>query len=237
MNPGSSVVHLEDLQARTHFVRELVARGCAYVVEGSEGMARVPSPRRRGVEVELMWTDPAEAARWADALVAAPKITPLTLETMLGRYLPRLAEERRLIGGNWSDAPAEPEFTAADLDQQLRRRMIDQFVEITAKTRQVCIHRNAEVPATLVTRHPASGEALPVFADRASAERAVDGPWCQTAPARLPLADFLQKTLVWCVETRRRIAPAYMPGPGLVELPPWDMKALLSGHAPVRRVA
>jgi len=38
-------------------------------------------------------------------------------------------------------------------------------------------------------------------------------------------------------ETRRRIAPAYMPGPGLVELPPWDMKALLSGHAPVRRVA
>jgi len=237
MKSGSTVVNLEELQTRTHFVRELVTYGCAYVVEGPEGIARVPSPRRRGVDVELMWTDRIEAARWADALVAQPKITPLTLETLFGRYLPRLAEEGRLIGGNWSDAPVEPEFVAADLDQQLRRRMIDQFVQSAAKTRQVWILRNADVPATLVTRHPAGGEALPVFADRASAERAVDGPWCHTAPARLPLADFLQKTLVWCIETRCRIAPAYMPGPGLVELPPWDMKALLSGHAPVRRVA
>ena len=237
MPPGTTVVNLEDLQTRTAFVRDLAARGCAYVVEGAEGIARVPSPRRRGIDVELMWTDHAEAQRWADCLVTSPKITALTTETLLGRHLPRLAEDRRLVGTNWSDGPAEPEFLPADLDQHVRRRMIDQFVEQAAKTRQVWVLKSADTPATLVTRHPAGGEALPVFADRSSAERAIDGPWCHTVPTRLPIGDFLQKTIVWCVETRRRIAPAYMPGPGLVELQPWDMKALLSGHALARRVA
>ncbi len=232
-----AVVNLEELQARTAFVRDLASSGGAYVVEGAAGIARVPSPRRRGVDVELMWTDRDEAARWADALVQAPKITALSIDTLLARHLPKLADEGRLIGGNWSDSPAEPEFAAHDLDQQVRRRLIEQFVESAAKTRQVWVLKAADTPATVLTRHPAGGEALPVFTDRASAERAIDGAWGHTLASRVPVGDFLQKMIVWCVETRRRIAPAYVPGPGLIELPPWDVKALLSGHAPVRRVA
>jgi hypothetical protein len=101
----------------------------------------------------------------------------------------------------------------------------------------VWVLKAGDSPATLLTRHPGGGEALPVFADRASAERAIDGAWCHTVATRIPLGDFVQKIVVWCAETRLRIAPAYLPGPGLVELPPWDMKALLAGQPPVRRVA
>ncbi len=232
-----SIVPLEELQTRSKFIHELALNRCAYAVEGAEGLARVPSPRKRGQNVELMWTDPAEATRWSDALVAEPKLAMLSLETLLLRHLPKLAEEKRLIGTNWSDAPSEPEMTAADLDLHVRRRLIELFVESASKTRQVWLLKGGDIHATIITRHPAGGEALPVFADRASAERAMDGVWAQTLPVRVPIADFLQKTVLWCVETRRRIAPAYVAGPGLIELHAWEMKALLSGHTPARRVA
>ncbi len=232
-----SVVNLEDLQTRTAFVREVAAHGQAYIIEGREGVARVVSPRRKGEKVELMWSARAEAARWADVLVAEPKIVALPLDLLLSRYLPRLAAEHHRVGVDWSDGPAEPEMAAADVDQQLRRRLLDQLVETATKTRQIWLLKTGDVPATLLTRHPAGGETLPLFADRQSAERAITGPWAQTVATRVPIGDFMQKTLIWCVETRRRIAPAYVPGPGLLELPPWDLKALLSGHAQIRRVA
>jgi Protein of unknown function (DUF2750) len=232
-----SVVNLEELQTRTAFVREVAALGQAYAVEGTEGIARVQSPRRKRQLVELLWSSRTEAARWADVLVTAPRIVTLPIEALLTRHLPKLAAESHLIGTDWSDRPAEPEITAAELDQQLRRALLDQFVSTAAKTRQVWLLKTGDTPATLLTRHPVGGEALPVFADRQSAEQAIDGPWANTVATRVPIGDFLQKTLIWCVETRRRIAPAYVPGPGLVELPPWDMKALLSGQPQTRRVA
>jgi Protein of unknown function (DUF2750) len=237
MGFAMSVVHLEELQCRMGFVRDVAASGAAYVVEGQEGIARVPSPRRRGLSVELMWSQRQEAERWADVLVDAPRVAVVSLETLLVRHLPKLSDERRLVGVDWSAEPAEPEFVAGELDQQLRRRLVEQLVETAAKTRQVWLLKAADAPATLVTRHPAGGEALPVFADRISAERAMDGPWGHTVPTRVPIGDFVQKIVVWCAETRRRIAPAYVPGPGLIEMPPWDMKALLSGQALARRVA
>ncbi len=218
-------------------MREVAVQGQAYAVEGTEGLARVQSPRRKRPMVELMWSSHAEAARWADVLASAPRIITLPMETLLTRHLPKLAADNHLVGTDWSDRPAEPELAAADLDQHLRRALLDKLVSTAAKTRQVWLLKTGEVPATLLTRHPAGGEALPVFADRQCAEKAIDGPWAHTVATRVPIGDFLQKTLIWCIETRRRIAPAYVPGPGLVELPPWDMKALLSGHTPIRRVA
>ena len=232
-----SIVTLEELQTRSRFIRDIAHNRCAYVVEGAEGYAKVPSPRNRGHDVELMWTDPAEATRWADALVSEPRVMVFSLEALLARHLPKLAEEGRMVGTNWSDAPVEPELAAKDLDSQVRRRLMEMFVETATKSRQVWVLKGGDTYATAITRHPAGGEVLPVFADRASAERAMDGAWAQTAPVRMPIADFLQKTVLACVEARYRIAPAYMPGPNLIEMHAWEIKALLSGHTPARRVA
>jgi Protein of unknown function (DUF2750) len=232
-----SVVNLEDLQTRTGFVRDVAAAGVAYVVEGREGVARVASPRRKAQQVELMWSTRAEAARWADLLAVEPKIVALPVDTLLARHLPRLAIEQLRVGIDWSDSAVDPEMAPSELDQHLRRRLVDQLVETATKSRQLWLLKSGDVPATLVTRHPAGGEALPVFADRQSAEKAIEGPWSQTVATRVHIGDFLQKTLIWCIETRRRIAPAYVPGPGLMEVPPWDMKALLAGQPQTRRVA
>jgi hypothetical protein len=232
-----TIVPLEELQTRASFVRTVAAGGRVHLVEGSEGFARVPSPRQPGRMVELMWAERAEAARWADALVREPRVITLGLDALLARHLPKLAEDKLVVGCDWSDAPAEPEISAVELDRLLRRHLIDSCVDLANKTRQVWILKSGDIPATLLTRHPGGGETLPVFADRASAERSIDGPWSQTVATRVPIGDFVQKTIVWCVETRRRIAPGYVPGPGLIEMPAWDMKALLAGHAQARRVA
>ena len=232
-----TIVTLEDLQTRSRFIGELATSGCAYVVEGPSGIARVLSPRRPGHDVELMWTCRDEAARWADVLVEQPRITVLPLDILLSRHLPSLAAVQRMIGVNWSSAPPEPEIGATELDTQVRRLLVDNFIETVTKTRQVWVLKQGDEPLTFITRHPAGGEVLPVFADRAHAERAIDGSWSGAAATRIPFADFVQKAVFWCVEGRRRIAPAYRPGPGQVELHPWEMKAILSGHAPVRRVA
>ena len=232
-----TIVALEDLRTRSQFIRDLTTNGCAYVVEGPSGFARVPSPRSPGHDVELIWTSRDEAIRWADALAPHPKIVTLSLDVLLSRHLAHLAAERRLLGVNWSDVPSEPEIGAADLDTQVRRLLIARFIETVTKSRQVWVLKHADEPLTLITRHPAGGEVLPVFADRASAELAIEGHWSHAAATRIPFADFVHKTIFWCVEGRRRIAPAYRPGPGLVELPPWEMKAMLSNQTPVRRVA
>ncbi len=232
-----TIVGLDELQVRSRFVRDVALNGCVFAVEGVNGYARVASPKRAGQMVELLWTDQSEAQRWADVLVAEPRIVVLTLDMLLSRYLPKLGDEKRLVGINWSDAPVEAEMTAYDLDQQLRRALMDQLIAQALKSRQVWVLKGGDIYATVITRHPAGGEALPVFVDRASAEKAMDGVWAQTTPVRVPIGDFLQKTILWCVETRRRIAPAYLPGPGLIELHAWEMKALLSGHSPARRVA
>ena len=220
-----TVVALEELQTRSRFIHTAALQRTVYAVEGAEGLAHVASPRIRGRDVELLWTDPIEAQRWADVLVTEPRVVSIPMDMLLARHLPKLAEQGRAIGMNWSDAPAEPEMTAQDLDAQLRRKLIELLVEQATKTRQVWVLKGGDTHATIVTRHPAGGEALPVFVDRASAERAMDGVWAQTLPVRVPIADFLQKTILWCVETRRRIAPAFMPGPGLIELHAWEAKA------------
>ena len=134
-----TIATLDELQTRARFVRDIASNRCVYVVDGIDGFARVTSQRGHGHAVELLWTDPSEAARWADVLVAEPKITALSIETLLSRHLPKLAEESRLIGANWSDAPAEPEMTAKELDTQVRRYLMENFIEQVAKNRHVWV--------------------------------------------------------------------------------------------------
>ena len=49
-------------------------------------------------------------------------------------------------------------------------------------------------------------------------------------PARVSLTDFNQRILMWCVETRRRVAPEYLPGPGALEMQPWELKSAIAGE-------
>lgn len=227
----------EDLLLRSRFVQDLAANARTYAVEGPDGYAHVASPRRAGETVLLLWSSREDAARWADVLVTRPKVVMLPLAEVLERLLPALVAERRSIGVNWSDRPSEPELTADELAKQLRQQLVADFIDAANDAGGVWVLKHTETPVTFAARDGGSGETMPAFADRASAERAAAREWPHTQPVRVLMSDFLNKAVIWCVETRRRIAPAYLPGPGCLELNAWEVKAMLAGHVPVRRVA
>jgi hypothetical protein len=223
----------EDLAARDAFVRSVAANGVCFVVEGVDGSVRVPSARHPGRHIALLWSDRAEATRWASVLTAQSLIRAISLAQLLAEHLPTLTNAGHYVGPDWSDAPAEPELAGGELSKLLRHALATEFAHTAHTTRQVWLLKDATGLVTLPSISTAGAEVLPVFA---SHEQAAAHATTQVLePARQPLAEFLGKTLMSCIAAHWRLAPAYLTGPDVLELAPWDMKALLHGTSrPVR---
>jgi Protein of unknown function (DUF2750) len=219
------VTKTPDALLRVAFVSRILSSQAIWTVAGDEGLARVDSPRHAGRLVNLFWSDRAEAERWAHVLVTQPRLKLLSLFEMQTQVLPRLAEMRRLVGTDWTSEPIEPEFEPLDLDRMIRLHMLDVFLATALRQRHVWVLQGPDGPACFVSKHPKGGEALPVWIDRLSAEARLQGPWADFIITRVALAEFVQKTLIWCAETGRRVAPGYQDGPGVLEMAPWDLKA------------
>ena len=225
-----SAVKSEELRARDAFLERLIGSRQCWAVIGDEGMARVPSPRDESRTVHLVWSDRREAERWAGALVTNPRMRMITLVEMTTEMLPKLADMRRRIGPDWTSEPIEAEFDPGDLDRALRRTLLDRVLRAADESRYLWVLRHVEGLACAPSRLSSTGEMLPVWADRASAEASAFGALAGAVPARVSLADFTQRVLMWCVETRRRIAPGYIPGPGALEMQPWELKSAINGE-------
>lgn len=213
------------------FAANVVAAGLGWGVVGDEGLARVPSPTNAGMKVHLIWSDRAEANRWASSLVTNPRLRKITLLEMTTELLPKLSVMGRSLGPDWSTEPGEPEILPGELDVLIRKASVARFCETATRSRAVWVLRHAEGPACLPSTLISTGDMLPVWSDRADAEAHIKGALAGTSVVRVALPDFLQRVLIWCVETRRRVAPGYLAGPGVIELAAWDVKAMLNGHA------
>ncbi len=233
----TTILTAEDLAARDTFVAHVAHAGVAYIVDGRDGIATVPSARHPGRHVELLWSDRAEAVRWAPVLAADSQVRAVELAVLLATHLPAVAAAGRVAGPNWSDVPAEPEMAADELGRLIRRALAAEFAEIAHATRQVWLLNDGGRFATLETNAKSPAVTLPVFSSRDTAAAAAAMSFPNAVPVRQPLADFLSKTLMGAIEVRWRLAPAYMPGADVLELAPWDMKALLHGTPQPRRVA
>lgn len=209
------------------FVQRVAKGKTAFVVSGEAGLARVPSQLRANREVTLLWSDLAEARRWAGILAKGPRIKQLTIRDLLGEVLPKLAELKRLVGPDWASDPVEPEAEPIELARQLRRAMVDQFAVEAVAQGHVYILMGVDGPLRFMSRNVEGAFVLPVWSEIASAEARIEGPYVDAVPARIMLDDFRRRMLMWAVETKTRIAPAYCEGPGVIELEVWDVKGRL----------
>ena len=225
-----SVPSTAEARASGVFVQCLIENRQCWAVIGDEGMARVPSPRTSDRTVHLVWIDRLEAERWAHALVTRPRLRMVTLVEMTTEMIPKLRAMNRLLGPDWTSEPVEAEMEPSSMDQAIRAVLLDRLLKAAEVHRCVWILRHPEGLGCVPSRQSMTGDMLPVWSDRLSAEAAAKGPLEGLVPARVSMADFTQRVLMWCTETRRRVCPEYIPGPGALEMQPWELKSLINGE-------
>jgi hypothetical protein len=225
------------LSVRDRFIERVVSGQTAFAVSGEEGLARVPSQHRSDRQVTLLWSDLSEAKRWATAIARGPRIKQLTLRDLLADILPRLGDLKRLVGTDWSSEPVEPEIDPLDLAARLRRALVDGCIRRSIGQGHVFVLAGGEGPVRFVSRASEGALVLPFWSDAASAEARAAGPFEDALVARVGIEDFRNRMLMWAAETRSRIAPAFVEGPGLIELDVADAKARLKSELPARTSA
>ncbi len=231
-----SALRAEEARAREAFIARLIESRQCWAIIGDEGMARVPSPRASDRIVHLVWSDRREAERWAAALVTRPRLRLVTLVEMTTEMFPKLTSMGRLLGPDWTAEPVEAEMEPADMDKAIRANGLNRLLKAAETHRHVWILRHPEGLGCVPSRLSLTGDMLAVWSDRMSAEAAATGALEGLVPVRISLADFTGRVLMWCTESRRRVAPEFIPGPGALELQPWELKGMLNAD-PLEKVA
>jgi hypothetical protein len=110
---------IPELGQRDRFVRRCVKEGRVLTL-ASEDEASVPSQKYPGRTVQLFWSSPREATRWAEALTGDKALQDISLETFVADILPGLAAAKGLAGTDWVSDPIEAEVDPADLALRMK---------------------------------------------------------------------------------------------------------------------
>jgi hypothetical protein len=213
------------------FLRRAVSARRVYAVSCAEGLARQPSRRERGLEVTLLWSEPAPAQRWAGVLPSHARVKELDLDEFLAGMLPALAEHKRLVGLDWNEQAVEPEVGPLDLAAMLRNEMLESFLTRVIMFGAVWTLGDAYGPALLVSSTRAGDVLmLPCWSDERQAEARIEGPWSECVTMRTRLDDFLNVTLGWLERQGHLVAPEHMRGRGTAELDPTHFKLRLAAR-------
>lgn len=219
---------IPEIAQRDRFVRHAIAHRAVFAVAGEDGLARVPSQRRRGRHVTLLWSARAEAEHWAPVLAENPRVKELPLSALFADVLPALAGLNRLVGPDWCADPAEAEIDPADLAERLRMRALEAFVTRARISRALWVLEDASGPALLVSAACSGRFMLPCWSDRTLAAARREGPWAGMAVSSVALESFLAATLPWLAERGWSVAPEHTEGPGALELAADEMAARLA---------
>jgi hypothetical protein len=209
------------------FVRKVVASRTVWAVAGSEGLARRPSPSFRTRETTLFWAEQEDAERAASSVAEEPRVKSIPLADLLHEVLPKLGELERAVGTNWLAAPCEPEIEPTDLAERLRQEMLASFVRQAVGQGGLYILEDDQGPTFAASMLVPNTLVLPVWTQREEAEVVQRGFWQEMDISHIPVATFIDRTLVWLQEINRSVAPSYTPRIANIELAPTDVSERL----------
>jgi hypothetical protein len=205
------------------FVRKVVAARTVWAVAGSAGLARRPSPSFRARETTLFWAEQEDAERAAASVAEEPRVKSIPLADLLHDVLPKLRDLERAVGTNWLAAPCEPEIEPMDLAERLRQEMLASFVRQAVGQGGLYILEDEQGPTFAASTEVPNTLVLPVWTQREEAEVVQRGFWQDMDISHIPLATFIERTLVWLQEINRSVAPNYTPRIANIELAPTDI--------------
>ena len=174
---------IPELGQRDRFVRRAVKEGRVLTLADEE-MASVPSQKFPGRTVQLFWSSPLEAKRWAEALTGNAGLQEISLAAFASEILPGLRAGKGLAGTDWVADPIEAEVDPADLQLRLKAEALPGYLRTLAAKGEVYLVAGDDGPLLqAITRRGAELHLLHVFAVRADAERYMKKAGARKAPA------------------------------------------------------
>jgi Protein of unknown function (DUF2750) len=226
-----SAPRIPELAQRDRFVRRAAAEGRVLTLADEEN-ASVSSQKIPGRTVQLFWSSPIEAGRWAEALAGNRELQEITLEVFATDILPGIATAKGFVGTDWVSDPIEAEIDPRDLLIRLKTEAIPLYVAAAREKAEVYLVGNAEGPMlTPGTQKPRSADKLHVFSNRAD----TDAHLKKIAGKRIivdPLPNFVATTLVWAAAGDYPVMIEPIRGAGFIEVKAAELSARLSAERP-----
>jgi len=219
---------IPELGQRDRFVKRTVKEGRVFTL-ADEQSACVPSQKSAGRTVQLFWSCPKEAKRWAKALAGEDGLQEISLLDFAGDILPGLKSGKGLAGTDWVSDPIEPEVEPADLLLRLKMEAVLVFLALVSERGAVFMAEGDDGPQLLpFARRGVERLALYIFPVRSEAERLMK----RVTPGKRiiadPIADFRTSTLPWLAERGHLVVLEPIPGAGSVELEAADVACRLA---------
>ena len=105
------------------FIERVVASGHVWILSGDSGAAFCESNDEDGVNVVLLFSDAAYAARVQKQAIPDHQPEQLALFDLFFRWLPGMSEDGVLAGPNWTGDLVGLEVDPIELRKELERRL------------------------------------------------------------------------------------------------------------------
>lgn len=208
---------IPELAQRDRFVRRAVKEGRVLTLADEES-ASVPSQKVANRTVQLFWSSPVEAKRWAEALTGDDALQDIPLATFAADILPGLAKAKGLVGADWVADPIEAEVDPADMLLRLKAETVPRFLKTLAGKGEVFLVAGDSGPLVqTIPRRGGDVEALHVFATRSEADRHMKRSGGKKVVCD-PFADFLNSTVPWAATRGHAIMLEPIPGAGPIDV-------------------
>ena len=208
---------IPELAQRDRFIRRAVSEG-RVLTFADEETASVPSQKVRGRTVQLFWSSPIEATRWAEALAGNNELQDIELATFAADILPGIAKAKGFAGTDWVSDPIEAEVDPIDLQIRLKTEAIPYYAAAARARGEVYLIADESGPRlTPAGPWASAGDLLHVFAARAEAERHLKQAGGKHVIAD-PIIDFVGTTLSWAATRARAVAIEPIVGAGFLEV-------------------
>jgi hypothetical protein len=218
---------IPELAQRDRFVRRAVAEGRVLTLADEEN-ASVPSQKVSGRTVQLFWSSPIEAGRWAEALAGNRELQDISLEVFATDILPGIATAKGFVGTDWVSDPIEAEIDPRDLLIRLKIEAIPHYANAAREKREVYLVGNGEGPMlTPGTLKPRTADRLHIFANRPDAEAHMK----KISGKRIiadPISNLIGPTLAFAEGGKHPVMIEPIRGAGFVEVKAADLVVRLS---------
>jgi hypothetical protein len=213
---------IPELAQRERFIRRVVTEG-AVITLADEENASVPSQKYPGRTVQLFWSSPVEAKRWANALSGDGKLQTLTLETFAADILPGMAAAKGLVGADWVADPIEAEIDPADLLLRLKTECLPEFYDrLKAASELYMLARDGQPVIEVARRGRVETNGFAIFTSRVEAEAEAKRESGLHVAADA-YGDFVSSTLPWAAERGLHISVQPLFGAGSIDVAAPDL--------------